>query len=222
MDAARATPLSLETVTVKRSLMRWQRHASTSHALNGGLGNVIVVVEPTTPSRKNRWENGPVIVWAQATFESALMHLLDGSTLIGWATSLKDGKRSPKCRCQSGVSQAGRQGVTRQRGGTQTDGLAHLALVGSLPCGSTQLLVARTGNDVARLPQNSYQGMRGGGWIKSEPLIHFAGSFSTIAGCTAPAEEVHLKGWIRRIGRGKEKATSAPLGEAASGVAYAW
>ncbi|HEV8482540.1 MAG TPA: Ig-like domain-containing protein, partial [Blastocatellia bacterium] len=186
-----------------------------ARALNGGLGNVIVVVEPTTPS-KNSWENRPVMSWAQST-RIGLDAFVDGSTLIGWATSLKDGKPLGGVQMSIEVSQAGRL-ESYANSLTQTDGLARFALVGSLPHGS-QLLVARTGNDVALLPQNSYQGMRGGGWIKSDLRDALSWFVFDDRKMYRPGEEVHVKGWIRRIGRGKE-GDVGPLGDAASGVAY--
>jgi uncharacterized protein YfaS (alpha-2-macroglobulin family) len=62
--------------------------------------------------------------------------------------------------------------------------------------------------------------MRGGGWIKSEPPDSLRWFVFDDRRMYRPGEEVHLKGWIRRIGRGKEGDVGS-LGEAASRVAYA-
>jgi len=63
-----------------------------SPALSGGHGQVVVVIEPPgTTGARNRYRQGPIIAWVQAT-GIGLDAYVDGTDLIGWATSLKDGK----------------------------------------------------------------------------------------------------------------------------------
>src|SRR5262245_62267108 len=59
-------------------------------ALNEGLGHVIVNVEAVQPPR-NDWERRSLQVWIQAT-NIGLDAFVDQSNLIGWATSVKDGR----------------------------------------------------------------------------------------------------------------------------------
>ncbi|HKP10703.1 MAG TPA: Ig-like domain-containing protein, partial [Blastocatellia bacterium] len=61
-----------------------------SPALEGGFGHVLVIVEPTVQPQ-NRWERRRVVAWAQVT-GIGLDAFVDGTELIGWATSLKDGR----------------------------------------------------------------------------------------------------------------------------------
>ena len=80
-----------------------------SRALNGGFGQVIVVVEPVTPP-KNRYDRQRVVAWAQAT-QIGLDAFVDNSEVVGWATYLKDGK--PISGAQLTIQQASVSGVTQ-------------------------------------------------------------------------------------------------------------
>ena len=58
-------------------------------ALEGGLGQVILVVRPTTPSKERRRER--VQAWVQAT-RIGLDAFADQETLVAWASDLADGR----------------------------------------------------------------------------------------------------------------------------------
>jgi len=58
-------------------------------ALNGGLGNVIVDIEPTI--RKDKYDRVRIFTWLQAT-QIGLDAFVDNTELVGFATELKTGK----------------------------------------------------------------------------------------------------------------------------------
>ncbi|HLG14839.1 MAG TPA: DUF6049 family protein [Blastocatellia bacterium] len=188
-----------------------------SPALEAGLGQVVIVVEPTVQS-KNRWENRPVVAWVQAT-QIGLDAFVDASELIGWATSLKDGR--PLEGVEMDVAQAG-----SSRHVTGPDGLARLALKSALDVTPAQrnsfapsnVLVARKGRDLAILPENTnYWGSSG--WARRESTDSLRWFVFDDRKMYRPGEEVHIKGWIRRLGGGKE-GDVGPLNGAASSVDY--
>lgn len=183
--------------------------------LDDGFGHVFIIVESTLP-RKNRWELQPLAVWAQAT-QMGLDAFVDNTELVGWATSLKDGKPIDGVQMSIEVAQAGaqRQSV---RGISGADGLARIALKDSSGSGSN-LLVARKGKDVAILPENTYWWNEQGNWFRkasSDSLRWFVFDDRKMY---RPGEEVHIKGWIRVIGGGKEGDVSA-LNETGRNIYY--
>ncbi len=88
-----------------------------------------------------------------------------------------------------------------------------------MPAGKdAQLLVARLGADVAFLPANFYFWGEEG-W-RQRPLVDsLAWYVFDDRGLYRPGEEVHVKGWIRRVGAGKRGDVGALAG-AAEGVIY--
>lgn len=63
-----------------------------SPGLNAGLGNVVVIVEPTI--RKDKYDRTQVTTWLQST-QIGLDAFVDNSELVGFATDLKTGKPLP-------------------------------------------------------------------------------------------------------------------------------
>ncbi len=59
-------------------------------ALNEGFGQMILNVEAVQPA-KTQWERRSIQVWIQAT-DIGLDAFVDQTNLLGWATSLRDGK----------------------------------------------------------------------------------------------------------------------------------
>ena len=167
-------------------------------ALNAGVGQVFVAVEPVaaTLSRYREW----VAVWAQVT-QIGLDAFVDSSELLGWATSLKDGK--PIDGAQVSVIEAGAAGLRPETSATtNADGIAKIDLAGG-PTGGPRILVARKGPDVAILPESEYWGYDRSSWVKrnlGESLRWFVFDDRRMY---RPGEEVHVKGWIRRVGEGR-------------------
>lgn len=151
-------------------------------ALTSGLGQVIVVVEPTVfEDKRYRTE---VSAWVQVT-TLGLEAFMDANTLIGWTSALENG--APQADVQLRVP-GGASGVTG------ADGLATIPLPTS---GSgDDVLIATKGNDVAFLPQGLYGGR---GWVKRGESTQQRWFVFDDRGLYKPGERVHLKGWIRNI-----------------------
>jgi uncharacterized protein YfaS (alpha-2-macroglobulin family) len=117
----------------------------------------------------------------------------------------------------AGVAQPG--GFKQESAGaTRSDGLARLALATRAAQG-TNLLVARKGNDLAILPEHTYWWSTGGSWHRKSITDSLRWYVFDDRKMYRPGEEVHIKGWIRRIGAGKEGDVE-PLGNAATGISY--
>jgi hypothetical protein len=155
-------------------------------ALADGVGQAVVVVEPVSRSREARRQ--AVRAWVQST-RLGLDALVDGESLLAWATALADG------RPQEGVEVSLAGGATAR---TDAAGLARLAL----PDTAAPLLVARLGRDVAVLPSNAGGWSEGQGYRRvpfRDALRYFVFDDRKMY---RPGEEARLKGWVRRVGTG--------------------
>ncbi len=181
-----------------------------SPGLTDGLGQVIVIVEPTARVKpKQRWERDTVEVWVART-NIGLDAFVDNSTLVAWANSLKDGV------ALAGVEMEIVPGDARST--TGKDGLAQLALPetsGTAP----RLLVARHDGDVAILPENQSYWYQQTSWVRKSPVDTLRWYVFDDRKLYRPGEEVHVKGWIRRVGQG-QTGDVGPLGDAASVIDY--
>ena len=183
--------------------------------LDGGVGQVFIIVEPAVGSVRRYGDT--VAVWAQVS-QIGLDAFVDNSELIGWATSLKDGK--PIDGAQLSIEGAQAAGLrSAAAAATQTDGTAHIALPGTSNGGS-RILVARKGHDIAILPENNYWWNDHSNWVKYEPGYSLRWFVFDDRKMYRPGEEVHVKGWIRRVGDGKGGDVGS-LDGAPSSIAYA-
>jgi hypothetical protein len=178
-------------------------------ALKDGLGQVIVEIEAITPARNTY--SGALITWVQST-KIGLDAFVDNDELVGWATSLADG--APLSEVQMQILPSSIEGRTG------SDGVAHLALK-SAPDASPNLLVARRGDDVAILPENAenWWAATTGNWYRKAKTDELRWFVFDDRKLYRPGEEVHLKGWIRRVGRGKGGDVGL-LNDAAANVEY--
>ncbi|HKQ78825.1 MAG TPA: DUF6049 family protein [Blastocatellia bacterium] len=182
-------------------------------ALTGGLGHVVLSVEAVQPP-KTEWERRSLHVWIQAT-NIGLDAFADQSNLLGWATSLKDGK--PLSGVEMAIADPA--GVAQARGKTGADGLARLQLPDQA---GQKMLVARNGDDTAFLPESVYHYRRRGDyqseWQKRpRPGDILSWHVFDDRGMYRPGEEVHIKGWLRNVGLG----TNGDVAMAgATGVSY--
>jgi uncharacterized protein YfaS (alpha-2-macroglobulin family) len=179
-----------------------------SPALDGGLGQVIAIIEPPVIQKNQREQ--VIRQWVQATY-IGLEAFVDRTDLIGWANSLKDG------RPLEGVEMTIEPAAV-SKGTTGRDGLSRLPLPESAAKG-VNVLVARAGRDVAILPESTYWWSSDGSWRKIETSDYVGWYVFDDRKMYRPNEEVHIKGWLRRINGGKEGDVSA-LGDAATGVNY--
>src|SRR5262249_1755859 len=183
-----------------------------SPALANGHGQVVVVVEPPGhPNPRNRSRQSPIIAWAQVT-GIGLDAFVDGGDLIGWATSLKDGKPIEGAEFTLVPAAA--------KAPTGNDGLARIALGPKSTTGAgTGVLVARKGADVAILPESTYWWGQDSGWFKKPAQDLLRWYVFDDRGMYKPGEEVRVKGWIRVVGGGKD-GDVGPLGAAAREISY--
>ncbi|MGH9755410.1 MAG: Ig-like domain-containing protein [Blastocatellia bacterium] len=180
-------------------------------ALNEGLGHVIVNVETVQPPR-NEWERRSLQVWIQAT-NIGLDAFVDQSNLIGWATSLKDGK--PLGNVEMAIANYKAIGQANAR--TGANGLASFALLGSP---GKKMLIARNGKDVAFLPEDLRWWDDGNysGWLKQASGDMLRWHVFDDRGMYRPGEEVRVKGWLREVGAGPRG--DVMMATAAAGVNY--
>jgi uncharacterized protein YfaS (alpha-2-macroglobulin family) len=176
-----------------------------SSALGGGLGQLVVVVEPEgVQPRQDRY--GRVVqAWVQVT-QIGLDAFVDHSEMVVWATALKDG--SPL----SGVTieaNAGKQVATTSDDGTATF---------DLPGPGAGPLVARLGDDVAILPQSPYA-WGDDIWRPRPVQDELRWYVLDDRAMYRPGEEVHVKGWLRRVGGGQDGDVGLP-GDALQAVSY--
>jgi len=170
--------------------------------MDGKFGQFAVIVEPPQglfESDNDKWRrySQTVIAWAQVT-QIGLDAFADHSQMLAWATDLKNG--------------APLSGVTLQpeKGGpeiaTGADGTARF----DIPSGATYL-VARLGADQALLPRSA-QAWGDDAWQASPPSDQLRWYVFDDRKMYKPGEEVHLKGWMRRIG-GKQDGDVGLVGE---------
>ncbi|HXG68554.1 MAG TPA: alpha-2-macroglobulin family protein [Blastocatellia bacterium] len=177
-------------------------------ALTDGYGHAILIIEPTAPP-KDRWNRQVIHTWIQAT-GIGLDAFVDNSELVGWATSLQDGK--PIGGAQLTILDVAKTGARSEASqATASDGLARLPL--GAGAAGVKLLVARKGNDIAILPENFYWWGGGSGWQKRPAADYLRWFVFDDRKMYRPGEEVHVKGWIRRIGGGQQGDVGALDGE---------
>tara|TARA_R110002073_G_scaffold323204_1_gene500317 strand:+ start:20356 stop:26469 length:6114 start_codon:yes stop_codon:yes gene_type:complete len=151
-----------------------------------GKGHAVVVVEPTTwPDRyKPR-----LITWVQAT-DIGIDAFSDASDLIAWTTNLADGK--PLSDVDVSITH------TSKRASSDSKGLATLPLDSKrAKKGQHQLILARKGDDVAFLPENTSWWNNSSaftGHAQGDALQWFV--FDD-RGMYKPGESVSVKGWVR-------------------------
>ncbi len=182
-----------------------------SAALPGGLGHIIVVVEPERSALPSiftqRGNRAPVLyAWIQGT-RIGLDAFVDQGQMLAWANDLRDG--APLAGVELMLSSGG-------AATTAADGTATLPLPAGRPA---QMLLAQQGDDTAFLPHNPYYWDEGGGW-RQQPLTDALRWYVfDDRGIYRPGEEVHVKGWLRIVGAGPRGDIDA-LGGAAEAVTY--
>ncbi len=167
-----------------------------SSVLENGFGQFVVVIKPqpglfATLFRFLQPRPQPVVnAWVQVT-RIGLDAFVDAEEMLAWATDLRDGR--PLAGVQLSLLPDGPTALTDE------DGTAIL----SLPARGAGILVARQGADVAILPENTYW-WGGGGWQRRPVQDELQWYVFDDRQMYRPGEEVHAKGWIRRIGGGPD------------------
>jgi hypothetical protein len=166
--------------------------------LNEGFGHVVVNVEAVQPP-KAEWERRSLTVWIQAT-NIGLDAFADRTDLLGWATSLKDGK--PLGDVEMSIADFG--GIAQAGGRTGANGLAKLQLP---DIGGRKMLIARKGKDTAILPEDlSWWDRADQSSWKKQPMAADVLKWHVFddRGMYRPGEEVHIKGWLRKVSAGPQ------------------
>ena len=179
-------------------------------ALQDGLGHVVLIVEPeTSPLTSLLTGRGQIPIiqkWVQAT-QIGLDAFVDGENLVAWANALADGAPLP------GVKLALLPGDLAAS--SDTSGVAKLLL----PYGpSAALLTGSLGADTAILPADPYF-WGDGGWTRRPATDSLRWYVFDDRGIYRPGEDVHIKGWIRRVGGGST-GDVGPLAGAVAQVSY--
>jgi alpha-2-macroglobulin len=175
-----------------------------SRYMDGDFGHFIVVVEPPKELFKQPEYWRTIHTWVQVT-QIGLDAFTDHSEMVAWATRLKDG--APL----AGVSIVA--GPNRTEILTNEDGTARFPIPGG-----ASYLVARSGADQAMLPRTQYF-WEDGVWAARAVNDELRWYVFDDRQMYKPGEEVHLKGWLRRIG-GKQDGDVGLVGEAVNAVRY--
>ncbi|HSD28293.1 MAG TPA: alpha-2-macroglobulin family protein, partial [Vicinamibacteria bacterium] len=168
-----------------------------SPALAGGLGQVLLVVEPAHPSKERGRD--AVVAWIQAT-RIGLDAFVDQETLLAWASDLADGRPLDDVEVwlEGSLGGQARRQAAPPAARTDMSGLARLTLAET----PTSLLVARRGSDVAILPASTGWWSEQVGWRRTPRADSLRFCVFDDRKMYQPGEEVRAKGWLRRIGAG--------------------
>ncbi len=182
-----------------------------SPGLKNGHGQMILVVKPWGGTKTDDDSNTDAAeTWVQVT-DIGLDAFVDQTDLVGWVTSLKDG--APLTDVDVTLLPA----TTTSRSGP--DGLARLALTSNESQGRGVIVASRDG-DVAILPeQTENYGTGNTGWSRKEQSESLRWFVFDDRKMYQPGEEVHVKGWIRKIGAGKT-GDIAPVRGSVSDIVY--
>jgi hypothetical protein len=186
-----------------------QLDISLSEFMRGSAGQFVVVIEPPKGLIENdndRWNriNQTVITWVQVT-HIGLDAFSDHTSLLAWATDLRNGAALSGVRIQPGNSN-----VTHLTG---ADGTARF----EIPSGAAYL-VATLGSDLAILPASSIP-WNDGVWTATPAADMLRWYVFDDRKMYKPGEEVHIKGWLRRIG-GQQNGDVSLVGNGVTGVSY--
>ena len=177
--------------------------------LKKGFGQFVVVVQPPAgmfESENDKWRrfSQTVQAWVQVT-QIGVDAYTDSSDMVVWATDLKNG--APL----AGVSIQPNQGGAAFS--TGPDGTARVPI----PSGATYLLASR-GADTAMLLHSPYI-WEESGWGPGSPSDSLRWAVFDDRQMYRPGEEVHIKGWLRRVGA-KQSGDVSLVGDAVSSVTY--
>lgn len=154
-----------------------------------GYGQFIVVIEPPRPLVEldpRQRQSQTIHAWAQIT-QIGLDAFADHSAMTAWATNLQSGAPLSNAVISTGT----------QEYRTGTDGIARF----DIPSGAAYL-TARLGDDTALLPRSTYYWSEDS-WQAVPPRDSLRWYVFDDRQIYRPGEQVHIKGWIRFIGGGK-------------------
>ena len=182
-------------------------------ALDSGKGHLILYIEPEGGLLSNllnrQLQETRIISWVQVT-GIGLDAFVDADEMLVWANSLVDG--APLAGVDVTLWPQDVQGTTDETG----------SVLLSLPRNSSQLLIARNGDDVTFLPENRYEYYQTesgwNGWQQRAERANVRYFVFDDRKMYRPGETVSVKGWMRHIERGPEGDVSL-LPEGAASIA---
>ena len=162
-----------------------------SGEMDGQYGQFIALISPPASLFEDQWGRRyqTIRVWVQVT-QIGLDAFSDHSELIAWATALQDGAPLPGVKIVS--EETGINALTGE------DGVTRFAL----PTNEAIYLEARKGDDRAILPRST-DTWYDYGWSKESVTDVMRWFVFDDRQMYKPGEEVHIKGWLRRIGGGQ-------------------
>jgi len=175
-----------------------------SGVMDGDFGHFIVIVKPLRGlfQQEPYWQT--VQAWVQVT-QIGLDAYTDHSQIVAWTTALKDGV--PLAGVSISAGQVGGMALTGENGIARFD----------IPDGATYL-VASQGADQALLPRSSYYWGEDA-WYRASDSDELRWYVFDDRQMYRPREEVHVKGWLRRIGS-KQDGDVGLVGEAVTDISY--
>ena len=173
--------------------------------MDGDFGHFVVIVQPPAGLFKPNEYWRTVQAWVQVT-QIGLDAYVDHSQMVAWATSLKDGAPLAGIKIEAGPS-IGQVAISGE------DGTVRFPV----PGGATYL-VAQKGADRALLPRG-VDFWDDSSWSPTSISDELRWYVFDDRQMYRPGEEVHVKGWLRRIG-GKQDGDVGLVGKAVSAVNY--
>jgi len=177
--------------------------------LKSGFGHFIIKIEPpqgTFETNEQKWQrySQTILTWVQVT-HIGIDAYTDYSDMIAWTTDLRDG--SPLSGVSLGSSNGSRTYTTAK------DGTIRFAI----PKGATYI-TATKGADTSLLPHSTY-GWGESRWVTTTPSDTLRWYVFDDRKMYRPGEEVHIKGWLRKIG-GTQTGDVSLVGNLVSVVNY--
>ena len=172
--------------------------------IKGDSGQFVLIVKPHLGlfEKEQFWRN--VQVWVQVT-RFGLDAIIDNSTITAWTTDLRDGTPLQNMSISSDVDMPAVL--------TGETGLASF----NIP-GNATYLTATKDDDTAMLPQSTnYWG--DGSWNQAPVVDELRWYMIDDRQMYKPGEEVHIKGWLRRIG-GSQTGDVSLVGNDVTALSY--
>jgi uncharacterized protein YfaS (alpha-2-macroglobulin family) len=179
-----------------------------SQVMDNEYGHFIVKVEPTRSLLDLDRDRYRYLVqsWVQVT-DIGLDAFVDHSEMVVWTTDLQDG---------SPLSQVSIEAVpTGKKVSTGEDGTVRFPLPDT---NTVNVLTAQCGEDTAILPESTYY-WSDSGWSPRNVKDELRWYIFDDRQMYRPGEEVHVKGWIRRVG-GKQDGDVGLVGNIVTAVQY--
>jgi hypothetical protein len=176
-----------------------------SDLMDGDHGQFIVIARPPRSlfAEDRYWET--VHVWVQVT-QIGIDAFVDHGQMVVWTSALQDG--APLSDVEISSSPSGVNATTGR------DGVATF----NIPPSGVEILIARRGSDLAFLPKYAHY-WSDDGWYRRSPSDELRWYVIDDRQMYRPGEEVHVKGWMRKVGA-TQTGDVGLVGDAITSVRY--